>query len=250
VTVGTIFEKSHIPLNVWLQAIFLIASSKKGISSNQLHRSLGITLKSAWFMSHRIREAMRDGSLAVPFGAYGGIVEADETFLGRDKNIKPDGMKKGRGYHHKNKILSLVDRNTGQARSYVIDDVKASTIAPIVRANLAREARLMTDEFSAYTMVGREFADHGVVRHKRGEYVQKDKPEFHTNTIEGFFSVFKRGMKGVYQHCEHNHLHRYVAEFDFRYNNRKALGVNDSARADKILMGVSGKRLTYQTTTI
>lgn len=145
VNFGTIFEASHIPMNVWPQAIFLVASSKKGMSSNQLHRSLGISLKSAWFMSHRIREAMRGGDFS-PFGADGGVVEVDETFIGHDKSIKPKGEKRGRGYHHKNKVLSLVDRNSGQARSLVVDDVKAATLAPIVRANLSREATLMTDE--------------------------------------------------------------------------------------------------------
>ena len=247
VKIGTIFESSHIKMNVWLQAIFLVASSKKGVSSNQLHRMLGISLKSAWFLSHRIREAMRDGNLA-PFGADGGVVEVDETYIGHDKNIKPKGVKRGRGYHHKNKVLSLVDRNSGQARSYVVDSVNAATIAPIVRANLAREAKLMTDEAAIYTLVGREFSDHNIVHHKAGEYVAVSDRSVHTNTIEGFFSVFKRGMKGVYQHCAHNHLHRYLAEFDFRYNNRKALGVEDNDRAEKLLAGVKGKRLTYQTT--
>ncbi len=248
VTVGTIFEASHIKLNVWLQAIFLVASSKKGISSNQLHRSLGISLKSAWFMSHRIREAMRDGEFAVPFGIDGGIVEVDETYIGHDKTIKPKGMKKGRGFHHKNKVLALVDRNSGQARSFVVDDVRASTLVPIIRANLAKEAVLMTDDYNAYKHVGREFNGHGIVRHQIKEYVSRENPVVHTNTIEGFFSIFKRGMKGVYQHCAHNHLHRYLAEFDFRYNNRVALGVQDGERADKLLKGFSGKRLTYQTT--
>jgi transposase-like protein len=161
--------------------------------------------------------------------------------------FKPKGEKKGRGYHHKNKVLALVDRNSGQARSIVIDDMKASTMVPIVRANVAREARLMTDEFSTYTLVGREFAQHGVVRHMIGEY---GKGDIHTNTIEGFFSIFKRGMKGVYQHCGDRHLQRYLAEFDFRYNNRVALGVNDSERAERLLLGVKGKRLTYRTATI
>jgi hypothetical protein len=247
VKIGTIFEASHIPMNVWLQAIFLIASSKKGLSSNQIHRMLGISLKSAWFMTHRIREAMRSGDFS-PFGVDGGVVEVDETFIGRDKSIKPDGVKKGRGYHHKNKVLSLVDRTTGQARSFVVDDVKATTLAPLVRANLAREAKLMTDEAFQYIKVGREFAGHGVVHHMRGEYVNLEDQSLHTNTIEGFFGIFKRGMKGVYQHCAHNHLHRYLAEFDFRYNNRKALGIEDTERADKLLLGVVGKRLTYQTT--
>jgi len=249
VTVGTIFEASHIALNVWLQAVFLVASSKKGVSSNQLHRALGITLKSAWFMSHRIREAMREGNLA-PFGAGGGVVEIDETFIGHDKNIKPKGEKRGRGFHHKNKILSLVDRTTGQARSFVVDDLKRETLEPIIRANLAREAKLMTDEASVYKIIGRDFAGHDMVRHLAREYVSKLDRSLHTNTIEGFFGVFKRGMKGVYQHRAHNHLHRYAAEFDFRYNNRKALGVEDHQRAENILKGVVGKRLTYETTTV
>lgn len=243
VKVGTVFESSHVPLNLWLQAVYLLVSSKKGISANQLHRTLGVTLKTAWFMEHRIREAMREGALA-PFGSDGGVVEVDETFIGHDKTKKPRGVKKGRGVHHKFKVLSLVERNTGKARSMVVDDLKASTLAPLVRENLAKEARLMTDEASYYTLVGREFADHGVVRHGIGEY---GRGEVHTNTIEGFFSIFKRGMKGVYQHCSKRHLHRYLAEFDFRYNNRAVLGVGDPERADKALSGIVGKRLTYQT---
>jgi transposase-like protein len=246
VKVGTIFESSHIALNVWLQAIFLVASSKKGVSSNQLHRSLGITLKSAWFMSHRIREAMRvDGSI---FGLNGGAVEIDETFIGRDKSKKPDGVKKGRGFDHKNKVLSLLDRNTGQARSIVVDDVRANTLLPIIQANVAREARIFTDEAGQYATLHKHFAIHDPVHHRSGEYVRRDDPFVHTNTIEGFFSIFKRGMKGVYQHCGHNHLNRYLAEFDFRYNNRKALGVEDAERAEILLRGVVGKRLTYETT--
>jgi transposase-like protein len=247
VKIGTIFEKSHIPLRLWLQAIFLVASSKKGVSSNQLHRTLGITLKSAWFMSHRIREAMREGDFA-PFGSGGGTVEIDETFIGHDKTIKPRGEKRGRGYHHKNKVLALVDRTTGQARSIVVDDLKATTLLPIIQANVAREARIMTDDAGYYINVKDFFASHDVVRHMRGQYVSKDDRTVHTNTIEGFFSVFKRGMKGVYQHCAHNHLNRYLAEFDFRYNNRTKLGVTDNERSEKILRGVVGKRLTYETT--
>ena len=195
VKVGTIFEASHIPLRLWLQAIFLISSSKKGISSNQMHRTLGITLKSAWFMSHRIREAIRDNSLQV-FGAGGGTVEVDETFICHDKTVKPKGDKKGRGYHHKNKVLSLVDRSTGQARSVVIDDMKGTTIIPILEANIAREARVMTDEAPHYGVVGRLFdGGHGYTHHTQGEYVNREDRTIHTNTIEGFFSVFKRGMK-------------------------------------------------------
>lgn len=248
VKVGTIFEASHIKMHLWLQAIFLIASSKKGISSNQLHRTLGITLKSAWFMSHRIREAMRENGFDI-FGSGGGDVEVDETFIGHDKTIKPKGEKRGRGYHHKNKVLSLVDRNSGKARSMVIDDVKASTIMPILQANIAREARILTDEAGQYVHVGKVFdGGHAFTRHGSGEYVSSMDTTVHTNTIEGFFSVFKRGMKGVYQHCGHNHLHRYLAEYDHRYNHRKALGFNDFERAESILKGVKGKRLTYQRT--
>ena len=241
VKVGTIFEASHIPLRLWLQAIFLIASSKKGISANQLHRTLGITLKSAWFMGHRIREAMRSGDFA-PFGTDGGAVEVDETFIGRDVT-----KKFARGTNHKQKVLALVDRETGQARSTVIDDMKVSTILPIMRANIAREARVMTDTAGQYDSMGNHFA-HGSVNHTIGEYVSRKDRTVHTNTVEGYFSIFKRGMKGVYQHCGHNHLNRYLAEFDFRYNNRVALGVNDHQRAERLLAGVVGKRLTYETT--
>lgn len=244
VKVGTIFEDSHIKLHVWLQAIYLIASSKKGVSANQLHRSLGVSLKSAWFMGHRVREAMREGTFA-PFGMDGGVVEVDETYIGRDpeRPIKT-------GFYHKNKVLSLVDRSTGQSRSMVVDNVDAKTLWPLVLANVEREARLMTDDATWYRGIGKAFAEHGIVDHSVKEYVSKTDPTVHTNTIEGFFSVFKRGMKGVYQHCGHNHLHRYLAEFDFRYSNRKALGVDDVERADRLLAGAVGKRLTYESTGI
>jgi transposase-like protein len=243
VKVGTIFEASHVKLHIWLQAMFLLCSSKKGISSNQLHRTLGVTLKTAWFMGHRIREAMRDGDLS-PFGSDGGAVEVDETFIGHDKTIKPKGQKKGRGYHHKHKVLSLVERG-GKVRSMVINDLKADTVAPLVRENMSHEARLMTDEAPYYTKVGREFAGHGVVHHARGEY---GRGPIHTNTIEGYFSIFKRGMKGIYQHCSKDHLHRYLAEYDFRYSNRSALGVEDEDRTERALRGIVGRRLTYRTT--
>lgn len=247
VKIGTIFESSHIPLRFWLQAIFLISSSKKGISSNQLHRTLGITLKSAWFMSHRIREAMRDGGIET-FGAKGGTVEVDETFIGHDFNKKPKGHKGGRGYEHKNKVLTLIDRSSGRARSMVVDSLKGKTLLPILQANIDREARVLTDEAGQYAKVKMHFRDHGFVRHKVGEYVSTKDKTLHTNTIEGFFSIFKRGMKGVYQHCGHNHLNRYLAEFDFRYNNRVANGINDTIRVEKLLLGVKGKRLFYETT--
>lgn len=226
VKIGTIFEDSHIPMRLWLQAIILIAGSKKGISSNQLHRTLGITLKSAWFLSHRIREAMRSGDLS-PFGSDGGMVEVDETYIGRDPHKK---MGRG-GFGHKQKVLSLIDRNSGQARSMVVDNITSRDLAPIILANVAREARLMTDESKLYKKVGKEFVGHQSVSHGNKEYVRVTDNTIHTNTIEGFFSVFKRGMKGIYQHCGHNHLNRYLAEFDFRYNNRIKLGVTDEQRA-------------------
>lgn len=182
--------------------------------------------------------------ICLHIGSAGGAVEVDETFIGHDRTIKPKSQLKGRGYHHKYKVLSLVDRDSGKARSMVVNDLKTRTIGPLVRQNLAREARLMTDEAAYYTLVGREFAEHGVVHHFRGEYGRGD---IHTNTIEGYFSIFKRGMKGVYQHCSKRHLHRYLAEFDFRYNQRIALGVDDQERAETALRGIIGKRLTYQT---
>lgn len=243
VKIGTVFEHMRLPLHKALQAVYLMTSSKKGISAHQLHRVLEITYKSAWFLAHRIREAMRDGDLA-PFGGNGGVVEVDATFIGNDRSIKPKGEKKGRGFHHKHKVLSLVDRTTGRARSMVVDSLKAADLAPIVLENVAKEATLMTDEAAYYTVVGREFAGHEIVPHNAGQY---GRGEWHTNTIEGYFSIFKRGMKGVYQHCGKKHLHRYLAEFEFRYNNRIANGFDDSARSIAGLKGIVGKRLTYQT---
>jgi transposase-like protein len=251
VKVGTVFEASNIKLHIWLQAMHLMCSSKKGISSNQLHRVLGVSLKTAWFMSHRIRAAMASGDLS-PFGAGGGVVEADETFLGTDPDRDTSQMKHGkkgplRRWPHMNKVLSLVDRSTGQARSFVVDQVNAATLAPILTANIAREAHLMTDESKAYTKLGREFAAHGFTRHGQGEYVRYDPSVVvHTNTIEGYFSIFKRGMKGVYQHCDKKHLHRYMAEFDFRYSNRIKLGVDDLERTSRAISGIVGKRLMYR----
>ena len=247
VKIGTIFEKSHIPMRLWLQAIFLIASSKKGISTNQLHRTLGITLKSAWFMSHRIREAMKERG-ELPFGGTGGAVEVDETFIGRDYEKKPLGDKRGRGTGHKFKVLSLIDRTSGKARSIVVDDLKTQTLYPLLAKNISGAAYLMTDEAHQYQVLGKLFSRHGYTNHRNGEYVRADDPYIHSNTVEGFFSIFKRGMKGVYQHCGHNHLQRYVTEFDFRYNYRKANGYSDEQRAEMLLKGVVGKRLTYETT--
>lgn len=239
VKVGTVFESAHIPLNKMLQAVYLMTCSKKGISAHQLHRVLEITYKSAWFLAHRIREAMRSGGLA-PFGSGGGFVEVDETFIGTEP-----GKTKKPGVFHKMKVLTLVDRDSGQSKSVVIDDLKVATIAPILNESIAKEATLMTDEASRYVPIGKEFAGHETVNHAANEYVRKGQPAITTNTVEAYFSVFKRGMKGVYQHCGKQHLHRYLAEFDFRYNNRAALGVADAQRCANALAGVTGKRLTY-----
>lgn len=240
VKVGTVFEHMRLPLHKALQAVYLMTSSKKGISAHQLHRVLEITYKSAWFLAHRIREAMRDGELA-PFGGEGSTVEIDETFIGRK-----EGMEKAKkAYHHKQKVLSLVDRNSGQSRSFVIDGTSAKHIVPLVLANVAKESRVMTDQWVAYRDLGKVYARHDTVNHNIGEYVRGDA---YTNTVEGFFSIFKRGMKGVYQHCREKHLHRYLAEFDFRYSNRERLGCNDTDRAGNALRGIIGKRLTYQQT--
>ncbi len=241
VKVGTVFEASKVKLHLWLQAVVLMTASKKGISAHQLHRVLGVTYKTAWFMEHRIREAMRSGELA-PFGGNGGAVEVDETFIGNDRTIKPKHSKKGRGYAHKHKVLALVDRESGQARTMVVDTLSKKALAPILSNNIAKEARVMTDDAGYYRGTDKSFAEHGVVAHSRGEYGRGD---VHTNTVEGYFSIFKRGMKGVYQHCAKRHLHRYAAEFDFRYNHRSALGVEDHERARIALANARGKRLTY-----
>ena len=239
VRMGTIFESSHLPLHLWLQVIHLMCASKKGVSTRQVQRMLSCSMKTAWFLTHRIREAMTSGDLA-PFGSDGGAVEVDETFIGKKK-----GAAVRYGYEHKMKVLALVDRDTGQSRAMVLDTVTTREIAPIVRANLAREAVLMTDEARHYIKVGREFAGHGVVHHMAGEY---GRGSITTNTVEGYFSIFKRGMNGIYQHCQEKHLHRYVSEFNFRYSNRERVGVNDTMRAEIALLGVVGKRLTYETT--
>ena len=242
VKVGTVFEASHVSMCHWLQATYLLTASKKGFSAHQLHRTLGVTYKTAWFMFHRLREAMRSGDLA-PFGAGGGTVEVDETFIGNDRTVKPKHTKKGRGYAHKHKVLALVDRSTGRAKSMVVDDLKAKTLVPILKENIAAEATVYTDEAGQYHHLGRDFAEHEIVRHGLGEW---GRGPVHTNTIEGYFSIFKRGMKGVYQHCSKRHLHRYAAEFEFRYNNRVANGADDRLRAVLALRGASGRRLTYR----
>jgi len=239
VTTKSVMESSHIKLNVWLQAFFLMASSKKGVSAHQLHRSLGVTYKTAWFLAHRIREAMRAGGLLPPMGGSGKTVEADETYIGRLQGQKknPRG-----GGAHKNIVLTLVERG-GSARSFHIDSTTLNEITKIVRENVSRESIINTDEGKWYNQLGGHFFSHDTVNHSRYEYVRDD---ITTNTVEGYYSIFKRGMKGVYQHCSEKHLHRYLSEFDFRYSNRSALGVTDGERADLAVKGAAGKRLTYR----
>jgi len=240
VKIGTLFESSHVPVYKWWQAVTLLCSSKKGISSHQLHRTLKVTYKTAWFMAHRIREAMRTGGLA-PMGGGGKIVEIDETFIGKKKGAKVE-----RGYAHKHAVMTLVDRK-GDARSFHVANVRANTLLPIIRANIDRETRIATDEAVQYFDLKWHFKEHQSVQHAAEEWA---RGPIHTNTVEGYFSIFKRGMKGVYQHCSEKHLHRYLAEFDFRYNNRSARGVEDDARADKAARGIVGKRLKYRDSSV
>lgn len=243
VKVGTLFEDSHVPMHKWWQAVHLLCSSKKGISSHQLHRTLKVTYKTAWFMSHRIREAMRTGELA-PMGGHGGAVEIDETFIGTKAGVP----KQAGGYQHKRVVLTLVNRQGG-ARSFHVDRADTENVLPIINKNLSDEAVVITDESRIYDKV--DAAHHVRVNHARGEYVAEGRDpwllgDVHTNTVEGYFSIFKRGMRGVYQHCSEKHLHRYLAEFDFRYSNRSRLGVEDEARTERALKGIKGKRLTYR----
>lgn len=249
VTTGTVMERSKIALHKWMMGFFLMCSSKKGISAHQLHRTLGITYQAAWFMCHRIREAMRDGGLA-PMGGGGSIVEADETYFGNIKgeikhsrkryNYKP--TRGGRvGPAGKRAIVALVERG-GKMRSFHVEIADKKSVNAIITANIAKETRLFTDESKLYGDAKHLFADHQTVKHSHNEYVRGD---VHTNTIESTFSVFKRGMKGIYQHCAEKHLHRYLAEFDFRYNHRSKLGIGDVERTVAALKGIEGKRLMY-----
>jgi transposase-like protein len=239
VKVGTIFEASHVKLHIWLQAMFLLCSSKKGISSNQLHRTLNVTLKTAWFMSHRIREAMREGKLPGGMGGEGKFVEADETYVG--------GKAKNRAYKApppKEAVISLVERK-GRVASFHVANVNAANLKPILVEQISPKSHLRTDESGVYWQAGEGFASHKTVNHSAKEYVRGDA---HTNTVEGYFSILKRGIVGVYHHVSEEHLKRYLAEFDFRYNERVALGVDDVERTSRALRGIVGKRLTYRTT--
>jgi transposase-like protein len=244
VRVGTLYERSHVPIHKWLYATHLLCSSKKGISSHQLSRMLGVTYKTAWFMAHRIREGMKPtGTDAGPLGGQGKIVEADEAYTG-----KADGKRKPRkagGFSHKMKIVSLVERD-GRVRSQRVKDGTKLEIKDILRANVDPASILHTDGSGLYTDTGL-VRIHEAVDHNK-EYVRAGKAgrKVHTNTLEGFFSIFKRGMVGTYQHCGEQHLDRYLAEFDFRRNYRVKAGFDDAMRAEKALAGITGKRLTYR----
>jgi len=253
VMTGTVMERSHVPPHKWLEAYAIMCESKKGVSSLQLQRHLKISYKAAWFLSHRVREAMREGGLEPPpmLGGGGKIVEADETYFGKTEQPRISEQRRGRPYktgsrgpRDKRAIVSLVERG-GNVRSFHVPVADANTVVGIVIDNIAKESRLHTDESRLYGFAGTQFSAHETVKHSRGEYVRGD---VHTNTIEGYFSIFKRGMRGVYQHCKEKHLHRYLAEYDFRYNNRCALGINDGERAALAIRGAEGKRLTYRWT--
>ena len=253
VTTGTVMERSHIPLNKWLMGFYLMSASKKGVSAHQLHRALAVDYKSAWFMCHRIREAMRpdDEPGFDPLGGKGKIVEADETYFGpveeskrRTKTTSGRKFTKGgrSGPSNKRAIVSLVERG-GRVRSFHPATADGNTVTAIVLDNIKRELRLHTDESRLYDFPGAAFKAHETVTHSHGEYARGD---VNTNSVEGYFSIFKRGMKGVYQHCREKHLHRYLAEFDFRYNHRTALGHSDIDRTIAAVKGVEGKRLMYR----
>jgi transposase-like protein len=233
VTVGTILERSHIGLHIWLQAFYLMCASKKGMSAHQMHRMLGVTYKTAWFMEHRIREAMHDDMPAI-LGGDGEIVEVDETYWG---NVP--GMPKRHAWHHKEKIVSLVERD-GSARSFHVEKVNIATLKPMMVENIMRESRIVTDNASYYDWTSREFAQHESVNHVLHEYARGDVT---TNTVEGFFSILKRGLIGTYHHVGRYHLPAYLNEFDFRYNHRS---VSDVERTVAALQGITGKRLFYR----
>ncbi len=243
VTVGTIIEDSHLPLNKWVLAFHLMASSKKGMSAHQLHRMLGVTYKTAWFLAHRIREAMADlepNKTGGPLSGAGKVVEADETVIG--------GKAKNRAYRDpapKKMVATLVERS-GRVRSKHVKAISSKTLPPFVMKNVSRKSTLNTDEASYYVKMGREFAEHHAVDHSRNEYANKlDGVTVTVNGPENYFSIFKRGVYGTFHSISETHLHRYLAEFDFRYNNRSALGVEDTERAEKAVLGAEGKRLTY-----
>ncbi len=243
VKVGTLFERSHVPVHKWLLATHLLMAGKNGVSAHELHRMLGVTYKTAWFMAHRIREALRPMSSRRPMGGNGRTIEADEAYIGGKEANKHKNKRQGvgGGAGGKEPVFALVERG-GAVRSFHLPTVTARTLRAVLVAQVDRKSFLMTDEHGAYKMVGQEYAGHEAVRHSTGEYV---RGEAHTNTLENYFSILKRGITGTYHHVSQQHLKRYLAEFDFRYNERMALGITDAERAAKALAGIEGKRLTY-----
>jgi transposase-like protein len=237
---GTVMERSHIPVHKWLLAIHLMSSNKNGVSAHELHRGLGITYKSAWFLAHRIREAM-DGGKAAPMGGAGGQVQADETYFG---NTSKRAKHYKKGHSNKAGIVALVDPNTGEARAFHVGIANTSTVRNVLVRHASRRSTLVTDESGLYHALGQEYADHQTVLHAGREYV--NKKGFTTNNVENYFNQFKRGMRGTFTHCGEQHLQRYLNEFSFRYSNRSGLGVNDTMRAAATLKGIEGKRLTYR----
>ncbi|MEX0853392.1 MAG: IS1595 family transposase [Bauldia sp.] len=254
VTVGGVMESSHIPLCKWALAFHLMAASKKGVSAHQLMRTLGLgSYRTAWFMAHRVREAMKIDNKDNPIGGSGKVVEVDETYQGRRENprvVRTSGqpfIKKGKkGTPAKRPVVALVERG-GETRMFHVENATAANLRDVMVRNIKRESELHTDESRLYTEMGKEFDGHHTVKHSAGEYVRYEgERTVHSNTVENVFSVFKRGMTGVYQHCGEAHLHRYLAEFEFRYNRRAGLGWNDSWRADEAVKGAEGKRLMYR----
>lgn len=237
VTVGTVFEDSKVPLHKWLQAVYLMSASKKGISSKQIERMLGVSYKTAWFMTHRIREAMTAPGGVL--GSGGQPVEVDETYWGNLKGA-PEHPKGGWG--HKMKVVSLVERD-GKKYSHAMTRVTAKTLKPVLDAQISKKARLMTDESQLYNKLGREYAEHNIINHSAGQYADGDVT---TNTVESSFAILKRGLYGTFHHVGEQHLQRYATEFDFRWNHRVKLGYNDVQRAHAVLKGIEGKRLTYR----
>lgn len=244
VTVKSIFERSKIPLNKWIAAVHLMAASKKGISAHQIHRMLGVTYKTAWFMCHRIREAMSESAGGTLLGGGGGMVEADETYWGHSERRNRDYKHKARrGYEHKEKIFTMVERG-GKVRSHHVPVVNGETLGPILKRQIAHDAQLMTDQHGIYKSLAKKYnLAHHSVNHGIGEYV---RGPLHTNTVESYFSILKRGLVGTFHHVSPEHLKRYVGEFDFRYNYRTSLDVNDDERARMILANADNKRLTYR----
>ena len=242
VRMKSVFEASHVPLHIWLQAFYLMCSSKKGISTRQLQRTFGGSMKTAWFLGQRIRKAMKEvrDLFTEPMGGAGKIVEADETYVGHK-----EGRKVRPGFQHKNPVFTLVERG-GRVRNFHVPHVTAANLRPIIGRHIWRDTRFMTDKLPVYTGIGWNFREHGTVTHSKDEYVRGD---IHTNTVEGYYSILKRGIYGVYQHVSEAHLHRYLSEFDFRYSHRIRLGIDDKQRADIALIGAKGKRLMYRTAT-